>query len=272
METELPQAPDGCVRLLQITDTHLFANAEAQLLGVRTADSLAAVIERIQGNDHPFDLILATGDLSQDHSAESYQRFADMLAPLGKPIYWLPGNHDDGALMTQSLYEAGISEQKWMIGKHWQIILLDTQVRGKPHGLLADHQLAALDHVLRSHPDKHTLIALHHQGIPVGCAWLDQHNLKNADDLFAVLARHPQGKTLLFGHVHQEFDELHKGVRLIASPSTCIQFKPLCDEFTLDESGPGWRYLTLHPDGRVESQVWRLPPNSFIPDPTARGY
>lgn len=82
----------------------------------------------------------------------------------------------------------------------------------------------------------------------MGCAWLDQHNLKNADDLFAVLARHPQQKTILFGHVHQEFDEVHHGVRLIASPSTCIQFKPLSDGFALDESGglalshpaPGW--------------------------------
>ncbi|MNP44810.1 3',5'-cyclic adenosine monophosphate phosphodiesterase CpdA [compost metagenome] len=108
--------------------------------------------------------------------------------------------------------------------------------------------------------------------MPVGCAWLDQHNLKNADDLFAVLARHPQQKTILFGHVHQEFDEVHQGVRLIASPSTCIQFKPLSDGFSLDESGPGWRYLTLHPDGRIASQVWRLPVGQFVPDPDATGY
>jgi Icc protein len=55
-------------------------------------------------------------------------------------------------------------------------------------------------------------------------------------------------------------------------PSTCIQFKPLSDGFALDESGPGWRYLTLHPDGRVASQVWRLPLGQFVPDPNATGY
>lgn len=272
METELPQAPDGSVRLLQITDTHLFASAEGRLLAVPTAQSLAAVLERVQANEHPFDLILATGDLSQDHSPESYQRFASMMAPLARPIYWLPGNHDDGPLMTEYLHAAGISEAKQLVGDHWQVILLDTQVRGKPHGVLGDHQLAALDQALRQHPERHVLIALHHQAVPVGCAWLDQHNLKNADDLFAVLARHPQQKTILFGHVHQEFDEVHHGVRLIASPSTCIQFKPLSDGFALDESGPGWRYLTLHPDGRVASQVWRLPLGQFVPDPNATGY
>lgn len=107
LETELPQAPDGSVRLLQITDTHLFASAEGRLLAVPTAQSLAAVLERVQANEHPFDLILATGDLSQDHSPESYQRFASMMAPLARPIYWLPGNHDDGPLMTEYLHAAG---------------------------------------------------------------------------------------------------------------------------------------------------------------------
>ncbi len=65
METELPQAPDGSVRLLQITDTHLFASAEGRLLAVPTAQSLAAVLERVQANEHPFELILATGDFSR---------------------------------------------------------------------------------------------------------------------------------------------------------------------------------------------------------------
>mgnify|MGYP000213876501 CR=1 FL=1 len=30
----------------------------------------------------------------------------------------------------------------------------------------------------------------------------------------------------LFGHVHQQFDVRRKGVRLMAVPSTCAQFKP----------------------------------------------
>ncbi|MGL5225662.1 MAG: 3',5'-cyclic-AMP phosphodiesterase [Aeromonas sp.] len=272
MEIDLPEAPDGSVRLLQITDTHLFASQEGQLLGVRTAESLAAVLKQVQANAHPYEMILATGDLSQDHSPESYQRFATMMAPLARPIYWLPGNHDDSPLMTEYLHAAGISEAKQLVGEYWQVILLDTQVPGKPHGVLGDHQLATLDRALRQYPDRHVLIALHHQAVPVGCRWLDQHNLKNADDLFAVLARHPQQKTILFGHVHQEFDEIHHGVRLLASPSTCIQFKPLCDDFTLDTAGPGWRYLTLCPDGRVASEVWRLALGEFVPDPDATGY
>lgn len=38
--------------------------------------------------------------------------------------------------MTEYLHAAGISEAKQLVGEHWQVILLDTQVRGKPHGVL----------------------------------------------------------------------------------------------------------------------------------------
>jgi len=76
----------------------------------------------------------------------------------------------------------------------------------------------------------------------------------------------------LFGHVHQEVDATYDGIRFIASPSTCFQFKPHCDEFTLDIRAPGWRYLQLHSDGSINSQVWRLSNNDFNPDLASKGY
>jgi Icc protein len=60
---------------------------------------------------------------------------------------------------------------------------------------------------------------------------------------------------VLFGHVHQELDAMFDGLRMIATPSTCAQFKPLSDEFAADNTPPAWRTLTLHADGRVETQL-----------------
>lgn len=73
-------------------------------------------------------------------------------------------------------------------------------------------------------------------------------------------------RLVLCGHVHQETDLLHEGVRFISSPSTCIQFEPLSRDFGLDSKGPGWRYLQLYADGRIETQVHRLPAGCYIPD------
>ena len=88
------QSSSDSIKLLQITDTHLFAADEGSLLSVKTVDSFNAVVADVLRRNVAFDYILATGDISQDHSAESYQRFANGIEPLEKDCFWLPGNHD----------------------------------------------------------------------------------------------------------------------------------------------------------------------------------
>ncbi len=265
-------AGDEPIRLLQITDTHLFAQAEGQLLGIRTAESFGAVLAAIQAQQQPFDLVLATGDLSQDFTVASYQRFVEMVRPLSRPLFWLPGNHDDGPLMRRVMPDFGISDARQLLLPNWQILLLDTQVYSVPHGWLKPDQMSFLERCLSSEPDRYTLICLHHNTFPVGSTWLDQHDLKNAPDLLGLLAHYHNVRVVLCGHVHQETDVEHNGVRFISSPSTCIQFEPLSRDFGLDSKGPGWRYLQLHADGHIETQVHRLPPGCFIPDGAAGGY
>ncbi|HDS3337803.1 TPA: 3',5'-cyclic-AMP phosphodiesterase, partial [Yersinia enterocolitica subsp. palearctica] len=90
--------------------------------------------------------------------------------------------------------------------------------------------------------------------------------------LAAVLTRYPRVTTLLCGHIHQDLDLNWYGKRLLASPSTCVQFKPHCTNFTLDTVAPGWRYLDLLPDGRLETEVRRLASDEFCPDMDSDGY
>lgn len=262
----------GVISLLQVTDTHLFADPQQDLLGVKTQASYQAVIDAIIQNQQTFDAVLATGDISQDNSLDSYHFFAKQIHRLKKPCYWLPGNHDDIPKMAEALKNEGILSDKQKVVGNWQIILLDSQLTGVPAGRLAPEQLAFLDRHLGLHPDKHALVVLHHNVYPVGCQWLDQHVLQNADEFLAVMVKHPQAKNVIFGHVHQQIDVTFDGIRYLASPATCMQFKPHCDEFTLDEQAPGWRYLQLYPDGRLETQVWRLSNNDFNPDMQSKGY
>lgn len=89
------------------------------------------------------------------------------------------------------------------------------------------------------------MLLLHHHPLPSGCSWLDQHSLRNAAELDNVLVNYPRVKYLLCGHIHQELDLDWNGRRLLATPSTCVQFKPHCANFTLDTISPGWRTLEL---------------------------
>ncbi len=55
------QSEDSSIKLIQITDTHLFAAEDGSLLSVNTADSFAAVVAAIGEEQVEFDAILATG-------------------------------------------------------------------------------------------------------------------------------------------------------------------------------------------------------------------
>ncbi|MEY8712174.1 3',5'-cyclic-AMP phosphodiesterase [Mangrovibacter phragmitis] len=269
----IPAADEASIRILQITDTHLFAGKDETLLGVNTWSSYRAVLAAIHKEARPFDLIVATGDLAQDQSNEAYQHFAEGVSSLAVPCVWLPGNHDFQPAMFSSLKESGISSSKQVLaGKSWQVLLLDSQVFGVPHGELSEYQLEWLEKKLAENPDRQTLLLLHHHPLPAGCSWLDQHSLRNAQALDDVLQRYTGVKHLLCGHIHQEMDVDWNGRRMMATPSTCVQFKPHCANFTLDTVAPGWRWITLHPDGSLTTEVCRLSGSAFSPDTDSEGY
>lgn len=275
MESQLtlPVAQGESINLLQITDTHLFGGKHESLLGVNTWASYSAVLEAITAQQRDYALILATGDLAQDHSAEAYQHFVEGIQRLPAPCVWLPGNHDFQPAMVDTLAEAKISPAKHvLLGDNWQLVLLDSQVFGVPHGMLSEYQLEWLEKVLSQDLHRHTLILLHHHPLASGCTWLDQHSLRNPHQLDAVLQHFPLAQTLICGHIHQDMDVEWRGRRVLATPSTCVQFKPHCTSFTIDSLAPGWRWLTLHSDGRIETEVNRLQSTAFRPDLESEGY
>ncbi|MDA0110136.1 3',5'-cyclic-AMP phosphodiesterase [Vibrio sp. La 4.2.2] len=261
------------VRLLQLTDTHLFAPQDGCLLSVNTQESFNAVVAEIVAQGTQFDALLATGDISQDHTEASYEKFVAGIEPLALPCYWLPGNHDYKPCMNSVVNSPLIQDVTHvLLGEKWQVVLLDSQVVGVPHGRLSDSQLEFLDRMLSTHCDRHTLVLLHHHPLLVNSAWLDQHSLKDADEFWNVVEKHDNVRAVLCGHIHQELDEMRGGVRVLATPSTCVQFKPNSNEFALDVRSPGWRELELREDGCLRTEVKRLANGSFRPDFNAEGY
>jgi len=261
------------VNLLQLTDTHLFKDAAGKLLGITTQDSFHAILHEIDRLALPFDLILATGDIVQDQTQEAYAHFVSGIARWQQPCYWIGGNHDERSNMWQIMQNSQLRADKCIdVGANWIVVLLDSQVEGYPYGILSAEQLDFLQDRLVAYPHHHVLISLHHNVLPVGSAWLDQHKLKNSAQFWEVVDKYPQVKAVLGGHVHQEFDQMYHGVRIITSPATCVQFKPHSKDFALDERQPGWRRLTLNRNGELQTQVYRLPGHRYQPDTQFSGY
>lgn len=269
--SSLLHTADRPLLLVQLSDSHLFAEQDGKLLGMNTRDSLEKVIERVQAEHTGIDLVIASGDLSQDGSVASYQRFRELSARLNAPARWFPGNHDERPAMHEACAGSDLLEQVVDLG-NWRIILLDSSIPGAVPGFLADDQLALLEQALSEAPERHHLVCFHHHPVPIGCRWMEPIGIRNPAALFAVLERHPQAKALLWGHVHQEFDQQRGNLRLLASPSTCVQFAPGSDDFQVGSQAPGYRWLRLHPDGQLETGVSRVTGIDFEIDYSVKGY
>lgn len=246
------------LRIAQITDPHLFAESNECLLGVRTTDSFLALMNQLQQLNPRPDLLLLTGDLSQDGSVASYKRLQTLLSPLSIPVYWLPGNHDCVETMTQTLNHSLFQPDKSFQRGGWQFILLNSQERDRVHGRLSQESLQWLDRELNRSPNHPTLVSLHHPPFAVNSDWLDTSILQNTPEFLAVLDRHPQVKLVVFGHIHQEYEQIRHGITFLGTPSTCIQFEPESANFALGHQEPGFRMINLYANGDWDSHVKRV--------------
>ena len=159
---------------------------------------------------------------------------------------------------------------------NWALCLLDSTVAGQVGGALGEDELQLLQQLLVSLPDDcHIVLSFHHQPVPVGSAWLDEQQISDSESLFELLAGEKRLRAILWGHVHQDFctqDPRLPGVQLIASPSTCVQFAPQTVDFKIDNSQPGYRWFTLHPDGLLETGVSRVSGEGLTMDLASSGY
>lgn len=260
------------VRLIQITDCHLGPQSSESLLGLNTDQSLDDVLQLIAKEQPEFDQLVCTGDVASAGHDTCYNRFINSIRHyFSAPLAWLPGNHDSAAMMA-NLDVPNPPEGREISLGNWLILLLDSAVPGRVYGELAQSELDYLQQALEANPDKHLMIMLHHQPVAVGSAWIDQYILRNADAFFAIVDQHPQVKALVWGHVHQAFSGERKGVGLFATPSTCVQFKPGCDDFTVDTQMPGYRWFDLNADGSLETGVSRVTGKQYTIDYKSAGY
>lgn len=260
------------MRIIQISDLHLMADQEGALLGVKTQESFQAVLDLIKREEKTIDMVLLSGDLSQDGSALAYQRLAHMVSVLHVPVYYVPGNHDDAKMLSHIYPLESISNHKHIVLRNWHLILLDSHQDGEVQGYLEASQLDYMQHCLQAYPEHQAIIVFHHQPLPVGCGWLDPIGLTNADEFWQILSSYPKVNTILFGHIHQEFEQVKQGVKCYALPSTCIQFHPKQDTFGLIELAPGYRWVNLFDDGKMETGIKRTEAYVGTFDVNAKGY
>lgn len=264
------------ITIAHVTDLHLLGDPDQEMLGINTNEHAKGVLSHISASQEQPVLLLTTGDIAQDGSDAAYLRFMDMAKPLGIPVHALPGNHDklghfSGALgpVTTPVIDIGA----------WRIIMLNSSIPDEEGGHLAEDQLALLEAAAQVEDGRHVLVAMHHNPVLMHSTWLDTMTIDNKGALFTLLARLPKVRALLWGHVHQEYDatEPHPSpaghlLSMMATPATCFQFRPKSHDFGFDDAAPGYRWIKLYPDGKIDTHVVRVTSLTRRPHTHITGY
>ncbi|HEV2859278.1 MAG TPA: phosphodiesterase [Solirubrobacterales bacterium] len=249
------------ILLAQLSDLHICDEWE----GVDPAAQLERVVEAIRALPNPVDAVLVTGDLADDGSEENYRRARGLLERLDAPLYVLPGNHDDRRSLRAAFDLPGAEDEPInytaSVGR-LRLIVFDSIVPGKDPGAYSQKQLRWLDEELLRQRDTPTLLALHHPPLPTGIAGWDAINLTAADReaLGEVVARHPQLRAIVGGHLHRTAAGAVGGCAVFSAPSTCLQVRPDFEREDITWTGPPGFALHVLLDDELSSQAEVLGP------------
>lgn len=243
------------LRVLQLSDCHVSAGAGDDYRGINPRETLERVLE-VAAGWRP-DLVLATGDLSEDASPASYAYLAGAFATLGAPVMALPGNHDDPGRLRETFSATAVDAPLVLHAEPWRIVLLNSKVEDEVPGRISPQALNVLCTQMEQ-DDGPLLLALHHQPVPVGSPWIDRYPLLEPEPFLDWVRRAAGLRAVCWGHVHQALECDLGGVPGYAGPSTASNSLPGCERFTPDPSGPACRWFELAPDGALSTGVLSL--------------
>ncbi|TAF67851.1 MAG: phosphodiesterase [Cytophagales bacterium] len=249
------------LKCIQITDIHLFAEKDKKFNGITTHLSFQNVLKDVAKKHADADLLLFTGDISEDGSMASYEAFEELVAPMNIPYYWIEGNHDAPQAMQQLMKKMRLNPAKVFLVKGVLFILLDSAVAEESYGALNSQEQQKLIDTLKKHPNTPTIIAIHHHLMPTGTEWVDKSDLQNKDEFFKIIDAYKNIKTVICGHIHFEQQHTRKKVLYYSTPATSFQIKLGEDiqEFQLDENAqPGYRVLEMDSKGKLHTYTVRI--------------
>jgi 3',5'-cyclic-AMP phosphodiesterase len=215
--------------IAQLSDSHIRPPGELFADVVDTLAMLKAAIDAVLALTPRPDIVLLTGDLTNDGEPAAYAAMAPELARLPMPVYAIPGNHDDrrAMLALDGIVELGATSSF----RHYALDLVDLRlvalyslVPGQAHGEICADRLSWLEAELESSGDRPVMIMVHHPPGETGIEFMDKIGLHASADLESLLARHEKRIVrIVCGHIHRPIFYRWLGIPVSVAPGVAHQ-------------------------------------------------
>ena len=215
--------------IAQLSDSHVRPPGRLFADVVDTRAMLKAAIDAVLAFTPRADIVLLTGDLTNDGEPEAYAAMAPELARLPMPVYAIPGNHDDreGMLALDGIVELGAKgrfRQYALDLGELRLVALDSLVPGVAHGEICADRLAWLEAELQASGDRPVMIMVHHPPGETGIDFMDKIGLEASAELTALLGRHSQRIVrIVCGHIHRPIFYRWLGIPVSVAPGLAHQ-------------------------------------------------
>lgn len=240
------------MKIVQISDFHLYKDPTQRLFGlVNTNDTLLDVLEVVK--KEKTDLVIASGDLSDDGSKESYQRLKSYLNNLDCDIYAIHGNHDNPDNFNHYLIGGNIKNSKVFKSDFFTLIFIDSYKHGFSSGFITDDNFVELESNLKENDN--CILVIHHHFFalkniePKTDNILDRYILENGQRLIQMINCYQSKiKFCITGHVHNFYQYQVNNVKIYCCPSTCVQYARK-SELLLEATNPSFLVYNFMADG-----------------------
>jgi 3',5'-cyclic AMP phosphodiesterase CpdA len=227
------------VIIAQISDVHIELGTGRPEHEHALDESARRAIEHINAMPAVPDLVIVTGDCTNNGTPVEYRRFRELFSALAMPYYVIPGNHDQREHMLEAFGMQGSTALDGFVqysveGGPVRLLALDTNVPASGGGELCATRLAWLEERLAEAPDQPTLLFMHHPPFRTGWQPFDRIGLANADAFAAIVARHPQIERIVAGHTHTHTTRRFAGTSAMIGSATAKNL--LVDENQRDKA------------------------------------
>jgi Icc protein len=255
--------------IAQITDAHFGPPGETYWGGYEAGGPTSAVVERLNALCPRPDLVLFTGDLTEEPGAEAYASAGAVLARLDLPLAAIPGNHDERTAFRATFAAIGaeVGEGEFLqldiAAGPFRLLGLDTVEDARaPAGLLCERRLDWVATRLEETPQTPTLIFMHHPPLAIGIEGIDAIACGNGERLAKIVEGHAQVRRVLCGHVHRSVQAEWAGTHLSVCPAIAweigLGYRASGGSPHLRAS-PGFQLHRIDPAGRVLTHTVHLP-------------
>lgn len=244
------RAPER-LKLIVMADLHLVPPGETSH-GLDTAERLRLAVSHVDAEHPDADLCVLAGDLADRGEAAAYAVLGEALEGLRVPWRLTLGNHDDRPTFLAAFPDlaepaTGCVDFALDLRGH-RLVVLDSSEPGVVEGVLAAAQLDWLAERLEEGRDRPAIVVLHHHAAPLSLP-VDRIRLREPEVFAAVLARHPDLRQVIAGHVHLPSAATWMGVPFVTHGGGHYAVAPGPGEATLRLEGPG-QYALVLSDGQ----------------------